>query len=142
VLKKILVWLSIVSFLYSNVYEPSVYSDFDNNETTKENQLKTKKVLYLSYDYIPKRVVTQEIFSITIKALSIINDTIDIKYTFKNFKGVKILNENPYREKKEKYFYDKFYFKALSKNIKLPDIKASVIDTKSTNYKPTFFLGK
>lgn len=98
-----------------------------------------QKVLYLSYENVPQRVVKGEIFSITIKVLSTIQDP-NIEYSFNDYKGLKPLNTTPYREKKDKYLFETFYFLTTGITAKLPDIEASIKD--SNRYKATTLDGK
>jgi len=59
--------------------------------------LYANKVIYLSYDEVPKRVIRGEIFPITLKALSTVRDFDDINYEFSNHSGLKILTDFPQR---------------------------------------------
>ncbi len=102
--------------------------------------LLANKVIYLSYDKVPQRVIKGEVFPITLKALSTVRDFDDISYTFSNYSGLKLLTEFPDREEKGKYFYDTFYAKATSKWAKLPDVNASLIA--SQEYNSTFIKGE
>ena len=101
--------------------------------------LYANKVIYLSYDEIPQRVIKGEIFPITLKALSTVRDFDDISYEFSNHSGLKILTDFPERIQKGKYLYDTFYVKATSKWTKLPDVNASLIA--SREYNSTFISG-
>lgn len=58
------------------------------------------KVIYLSYDKVPQRVVKGEIFSVTIKALSTLKEFEQIDYKLSNSYGLKVLDDFPLREKK------------------------------------------
>ncbi len=91
------------------------------------SSLLANKVIYLSYDEVPQRVVKGEIFSITIKALSTIRDFQNIEYAFTNHNGLEVLNTIPYREEKGKYYYETFYFSTTGSQAKLPDIEATLI---------------
>jgi len=91
------------------------------------SSLLANKVIYLSYDKVPDRVVKGEIFPITIKALSTVRDFQNIEYSFTNHNGLEILNTIPYREEKGKYFYETFYFTTTGSQAKLPDIEATLI---------------
>jgi len=96
------------------------------------SSLFANKVIYLSYDQVPQRVVKGEIFSITIKALSTIKDFQNIEYTFSNHPGLEVLNTIPHREERGKYYYETFYFSTTGSQAKLPDIEATLI--RSDNY--------
>jgi len=93
------------------------------------SSLLANKVIYLSYDELPDRVVKGEIFPITIKALSTVRDFQNIEYTFTNHNGLKVLNTIPYRKEKGKYYYETFYFSTTASQAKLPDIEATLITT-------------
>jgi len=110
------------------------------------SSLYANKVIYLSYEKTPQRVVKGEIFPITLKAISTVRDFEDIKYKFSNYTGLKILNDVPYREIKGKYYYETFYLLVTASRAKLPDIKASLIRSQSADLQsnqeplPTTFL--
>ena len=84
------------------------------------------KVLYMSYKDIPKRVVKGEIFSVTIKTLSTVEDFDDITYKFSNHYGLKVLNKTPEREFIGKYLLDKFYFLTTKNRARIPNITATI----------------
>lgn len=98
------------------------------------------KVLYLSYKDVPKRVLNGEIFSITLKTLSTVDNYDDIVYEFSNHHGIKVLNTIPQREIHGRHIFDTFYFLTTSKNAKLPTITASLLANKS--YESTTIRGK
>jgi len=103
------------------------------------------KVLYLSFDQVPQRVLKGEIFPLTIKALSTVKEFTDINYKLSNGYGVKVLDEIPTREHIGKYYYETFHFLTTQRNAKLPDIEASLV-TEYTNenvqYDTTQLRGK
>lgn len=104
------------------------------------SSLFANKVIYISYDEIPSRVVKGEVFPITLKVLSTVRNFEDINYTFSNYSGIEILNEIPFREEKGKYFYDTFYLLSTKSYAKLPDVEASLIAL--DDYNSTKILGK
>ena len=104
------------------------------------SSLYANKVIYLSYDETPSRVVQGEIFTITLKALSTVKNFDDISYEFSNYSGIKLLDEVPQREQKGKFLYDTFHLLSTSRSIKLPDVKATLIA--SEEYDSTFIKGK
>ena len=115
------------------------------------SSLLANKVIYLSYETVPDRVVKGEIFPVTIKALSTVKDSKKISYTFSNKMGLHILNQTPISEEKGKYFYETFYFQVTASRAKLPDIEASLVRHKklissdlnlSLEYQTTTLLGK
>jgi hypothetical protein len=91
------------------------------------SSLYANRVLYLSYVDTPDRVIRGEVFSITIKTISTIKSFDKIEYKFNNYSGLKALNRTPFREKKGKYFLEKFYFLATKNRAKLPDITARIL---------------
>ena len=102
-----------------------------------------QKVLYLSYVETPKRVIKGEIFSITIKTLSVVSDFEDIEYTLQNVHDIKILNDGiPYRKETDHFFLDTFYFQATGTRVRLPDITATLKDYFGTTYRPAILKGK
>lgn len=98
--------------------------------------LSANKVLYLSHEESPNRVIKGEVFSITIKTISTVKNFDNIKYEFSNYSGLKALNTVPYREKKGVAFFEKFNFLVTQSQAKLPDITASL--TFDTEFEPTF----
>jgi len=101
--------------------------------------LVAQKVLYLSYSDVPKRVIKGEVFTITIKSLSTMEDLEEIQYDFSQQSGVEVLNDTPHREKKGKYFYDTFYLIATTETAKTPDIQATLVADEE--YEPSFLSG-
>lgn len=85
-----------------------------------------QKVLYLSYEAVPQRVLKGEIFAIKLKLLSTLDNPQDVEYRLSNHQGLEILTQTPSREKESKYSFDTFYFLAKSNQVKLPDIEAYI----------------
>jgi len=104
------------------------------------SSLYANKVIYLSYDKIPTRIIQGEIFTVTLKALSTVKDFDDISYQFSHAEGVDILDDTPIREQKGKFLYDTFHLLATSNVVKLPDVNASLIA--SQEYNSTFIQGQ
>ncbi len=98
------------------------------------------KVIYTKYTEVPQRVVKGEIFNVTLKTLSTLQDNKDVKYKFKNYQGLKLLNSSPQREYSGKYILDKFYFQTTRSRAKLPDITASV--DADQEYETSFIVGE
>jgi hypothetical protein len=97
------------------------------------SSLFAQKVLYVSYDETPKRVIKGEIFSITLKTLSTVKNFDDIKYKFFNHPGIEVLDDAPLRDKKGKFFYDTFHMLVNASQAKLPDITASLVASQDYN---------
>jgi len=89
--------------------------------------LHANKVLYLSYESIPERVIKGAVFSVTVKTISTVQNYQSIEYSFHNQSGIRVLNTIPYREIKGKFFLDTFKFIAISRYAKFPDIEAKLI---------------
>ena len=104
------------------------------------SSLYANKVIYVSYDEIPTRVIQGEIFTVTLKTLSTIQNYDDIIYEFSNARGLKILDEVPIREQKGKFLYDTFHLLSTASSAKLPDVNASHIASKE--YNSTFIQGE
>jgi len=114
----------------------------DTNDTNQSAEaIYMPKVLYLNYKSIPKRVLKGEIFSITIKALSTVQNTTDITYEFFNYYGLESLGTIPYRDSDDKYYYDTFYFLTTQSNAKLPDITATLRTYDEKPHKTTTIKG-
>ena len=104
------------------------------------SSLFANKVIYLSYDEIPKRVIKGQIFPVTYKTLSTVKNFYDVLYQFSNHDGVKILDEAPQRVEKGKYYYDTFHMQATQKNARLPDVEAFLVAP--DDYNGTMLEGK
>ncbi len=102
--------------------------------------LYANKVIYLSYDDIPQRVIKGEIFPLTFKSLSTVRGSDEIAYNFSNAEGIEILSPLPQRVKKGKYFYDTFYALSTQEDARLPDVNASLISQEE--YEPTLISGQ
>ena len=88
------------------------------------SSLFANKVIYISYDEIPQRVIKGEIFPVTYKTLSTVKKFDDVLYEFSNHDGLKILDEAPQRIQKGKYYYDTFHMQAIQNSARLPDVEA------------------
>jgi len=102
--------------------------------------LHANKVIYLTYDEVPQRVVQGEIFPFTLKTLSTVKNFKDIHYDFSNISGLKMLTSYPTRVRNGKYFYDTFYALSTKSYAKLPDINATLVA--SEEYNATFIKGE
>ena len=127
-------------------YDDSRIFDEDDNELNSITishipEFTNTKVLYLQFDNIPSRIIKGEIFPITIRTLSTTDDFSDIVYSFSNAKGIEIISSIPYRTKKQKYYYDTFYFRAVNTGAKLPNIEAFLVSASNTEYKSTVLRG-
>ncbi|WP_324172347.1 hypothetical protein [Sulfurimonas sp.] len=107
----------------------------ESNETT--NQINLQKVIYLSIEEAPQRVIKGQIFSITLKTLSTVKDFTNITYELTNHEGLQVLNSIPYRDKDSKYIHDTFYFLVTSSTASLPEFTATLHDDDKTIYKKT-----
>jgi uncharacterized membrane protein len=126
----------------SEILDNNGTANFENNNSTLEDTPKQEKVIYLSYERIPSRVLKGEIFPVTIKTLSTAKDFTDITYELSGAQGLKLLSEFPSREIEEKYYYETFYFLTTSNNARLPDFEATIINYNDTQYKKTTLAGK
>ncbi len=82
------------------------------------------KVIYISYDEIPQRVIKGEIFPVTYKTLSTVKNFDDVLYEFSNHNGLEILDKSPQRVQKGKYYYDTFHMQAIQNKARIPDVEA------------------
>ncbi len=90
-----------------------------------------EKVIYLDYEEVPDRVIKGQVFSITVKTLSTVQNFSNITYKFTDHRGISILNKSPYRKKRGKFYYDTFSLYVTSSIAKLPDIEASLVADRS-----------
>jgi len=132
--------ITLLVVIFINMFASDDINISSETNTSIISPLPLKKVLYLNYEEIPKRVIKGEIFSVTIKTLSTIKNFLDIKYNFSNFYGLELLNEIPYRKIEDRYYFDTFYFYVDNNKAKLPDITAKIISY--SNYKDTVISGK
>jgi len=128
-------------FLLFILLSISLFAD-DSYIYSDEPAAVEQKVLYLTYEKFPKRLIKNQKFSITLKVLSTEEIFDDISYTFANAKGVKLLNTKPLRKDKEPYFYDTFNFIATSSDLRTPDITASLEYNGVYKSYPTTIEGK
>ncbi len=92
----------------------------------------SEKVLYVSYEEPPQRVVKGEYFPITLKVLSTIGAYDKLRYSFIGAKGVRLLLKQPQRVKRGNYYYDTFYFTASQQHAATPIITATLASHKAT----------
>ncbi|WP_345993574.1 hypothetical protein [Sulfurimonas sp. HSL-1716] len=104
---------------------------------SQDTQQTNPKVVYLSYDSVPQRVINGEIFPVTIKSLSTKPNYQEITFSFENGSGVNLIEESSSHTKNGKYFYDTFYFQAEKNDAILPDFIASVSDANGAPYPTT-----
>ncbi|MCF6331452.1 MAG: hypothetical protein L3I99_07930 [Sulfurimonas sp.] len=138
----------ILVFFVLNIYAYDNTEIFDEDDNELQSSIVSlmpqdvnTKVLYLQFDKVPSRIIKGEIFPVTIRTLSTTNNFTELVYSFFNARGVEIINTTPYSTQREKYFYDTFYFKALSTGARLPDIEASLISTTNDEYKSAILNG-
>jgi hypothetical protein len=130
------------AFAFSQDIVPQEQEEALQENNTSLPQQVLPKVLYLHYDYIPKRVIVGEVFFIRLKVLSTLPTTNTIDYIFSNAANIEALNEKaPLRKKEGKFFYDTFYFKATAPHVRLPDIEANIVSY-TQNFAPTKLMGK
>jgi len=127
-------FLGLFLFIVSLMAEPDSYSDTPDEVA--------QKVLYLSYDQFPKRLVRGELFALRLKTLSTLDTEHDIVYHFENGRGLKLLTEEPLRDIRGKYYYDTFYFIANGRNIRTPDITAVIKYSDFYEAYPTLISGE
>lgn len=96
-------------------------SPFSQEEDPSANEL------YISYHNKPSKLYKNQVFKITIKALTTVKEYQDIYYKFIDGKNVVLLNQNPIREKKELYYLDTFYFQATATEVQTPTIDVSLV---------------
>jgi len=146
VIRLLILGLLFLTALSSNEIATTVddinttHNSYETNQTIPKVSL--QKVLYLNYEETPDRVVKGEIFSITLKTLSTVKQFVDITYELSNHKGLKVLNDIPYREEDSKYYHDTFYFLTTSSKAVLPDFTATLHDYDNTVYKESTLSGK
>jgi len=138
----------ILTFFVLNIFAYDNTKIFDENDNELQSTIVSlipqdtnTKVLYLQFDEIPPRIIKGEIFPVTVRTLSTTDDYTELIYSFSNSKGIEVINTIPYRTKKQKYYYDTFYFKALSTNARLPDIEAFLVSASNTEYKSSILNG-
>jgi hypothetical protein len=148
-MKFLIILLLIIGNIFANNFDQNI--SIDNNITNYEedkNRLsqaeidKLPKVIYLSYKKIPKRVLKGEIFTVTIKTLSTVQDFTDVTYELSGSSGLKLLSEYPSRDMDEKYYYETFYYLVEDSSARLPDIEATLLNYNDDQFKTTILEGK
>jgi len=89
--------------------------------------LLANKVIYLSYQELPQRVVKGEVFSVSVKLLSTLKIPHHIAYKFSHYYGLQVLTPKPKHRIDGKYFIENFDFLVTRSSARLPDITASVV---------------
>lgn len=105
------------------------------------SSLFASKVLYVQYAEVPKRVIKGEIVPVTLKTLSVVKNFRDIRYSFTNQRGIKVLDGSPQRVKRGKFYYDTFRMLITGSNAVLPNVKVTLVPH-SANYDPTYVQGQ
>ncbi len=83
---------------------------------------KDEDSLYLSYIQVPKKIFVNQIFPVKIKIIVTEDSYQNLSYNFENGENIiPVYTEEP-EIKDGIYLYKTFYFKALSTDVKLPDI--------------------
>lgn len=101
------------------------------------------QIVQLAYSNIPHRIITGEIFSVTVKSLSTDPNYQDISFTFENGSHIILIDDKTTQTKEGNYFYDTFYFQATSSNATLPDVVATAVDDSENTYPvPTRLSGQ
>lgn len=144
----IFVWLLLFATLFAGVSDTEVSNDSTANPenstavTSKQSESSSEKVMFLSYEKLPSRVLKGEILKVTIKVQTATNDFTDLVYETTGAVGLKLLNENPSREIDSKYYYDTFYFLVTSSQAKLPNFEASLVKNSDKDYPKTTLVGE
>jgi len=143
------VWLLLCAALFANTTDaPSLDNSANMQNIAKSDNAneaeaqESAKVIYLSYEKIPSRILKGEIFEVAIKTISTVQNFIDVTYELSNSKGLKLLNNSPTRTIESKYYHETFYFIAISENATLPDFTATLIDKSNTRYATTTLGGE
>ncbi len=111
----------------------------DNNSTNIDT-----KVIYISYQEIPKRVINSQVFYIRLKNVVTAENIVDILYSFSNYNSIEILNDGiPIkRDIVSNYYYDTIVLRATGENVRIPDIEAIAVDVDDKMYPPSKLIGK
>ncbi len=112
-----------VILLFALLLHLNAEDGFAENKSVAVSQ----NILYSSYEYYPQSVFKGQIFYLSIKTLSTQEEFQEIEYQFEGGYGARLLNEKPFAEEKNHYYYHTFYFLATSTSIKTPDIIVSLI---------------
>jgi hypothetical protein len=113
-----IIFLIFALFLSLSAEDDLGYSDTPDIE---------QKILYSSYEYVPKQVFKGQIFPVTIKTLSTEEYFEEIAYKFEDGVGVRLLNEKPVEKERDNFFYHTFYFLATSSYLKTPNVTISLV---------------
>ena len=124
--------------LFALFFSLSAEDRFDENESVIVSQ----HILYSNYEYYPEGVFKGQIFPLTIKTLSTQEEFEEISYQFNGGYGIRLLNEKPFTEEKNHYYYHTFYFSAISTSIQTPDIVISLIYNRYVRDELVYLKGK
>lgn len=98
------------------------------------------QIVYATYDDVPQKVVTGEIFAVTVKSLSTNTNYQDISFKFQGGSHTRLINSNTKQTKEGNYFFNTFYFQVTGGNATLPDIVATAADEQGNAYGTTTTL--
>lgn len=99
------------------------------------------KIIYLSYDKIPKKIINGQIFKISIKYIITDPKYQSLKYQFSNINNIKLITPNPIITKDKIYTINTFYLQDINGSNKLPKITATAINhDNNTSYQRTAIL--
>jgi hypothetical protein len=115
-------------FSNSNV-EKKLPNTLPSNYTLDNEDIIKTKNIHLQYTSYPKKAYAKQKFTVSLKAIISLNNLTKINTIFKNYKGVKILNENNkwvLSKDEENIYTNSFDFIITSDKFKMPLIKLDI----------------
>ncbi len=85
-----------------------------------------QNVIYISYEDVPDRVTSSQIFSVTYKVLITEAEYDTIDYSFAKNKSVGLLNNEPHIRHDSGFEYDTFYFYVKGYRVTIPSLSITI----------------
>jgi hypothetical protein len=115
-------------FSNSNV-EKKLPNTLPSNYTLDNEDIIKTKNIHLQYTSYPKKAYAKQKFTVSLKAIISLNNLTKINTIFKNYEGVKILNENNkwvLSKDEENIYTNSFDFIITSDKFEMPLIKLDI----------------
>jgi hypothetical protein len=107
------------------------------HENDSNTTVSYPKIIYISYKKTPDRIISGQIFPVSIKYL-ITNPAFDLlTYTISNNNDMKLITPQPLHTREGAYSIDTFYFLDVNGSKALPKITATAVNSENNNTYPT-----
>jgi hypothetical protein len=104
--------------------------------TSDSNISATQKIIYISYDNIPKRVFNGQVFAVSYKYLITNPQFKTLQYHFQQPDGLKLMTPQPTHTTEGIYSIDTFYFQDINGTSQMPPVSVNAFDPDSNTTYP------